>query len=92
MRKKYRSHIGVLLDILRAIEDDPEATITRIIMIANIPYTRLKGYLEKLEERGFIRKVKTGNKVILELTDEGRKFLMYLERLGKMLKDLGFPL
>ncbi|RLE75964.1 MAG: hypothetical protein DRZ80_01890 [Thermoprotei archaeon] len=92
MRRKYRSHVGILLDILRAIDSEGRATISRIILIANIPYERLKPYLEKLLREGYIREVFESEKKLYEVTEKGYKLMHELQMIKRVFDRLGFPL
>ena len=92
MRKKYRSHVGVLLDILRTLNEEGKATISVIIMKANIPYERLKPYLKKLVSEGYIEVIKESERKYYVLTPTGVKLLDELEGIKKLFTKLGFPL
>ncbi|MHA1617405.1 MAG: winged helix-turn-helix domain-containing protein [Candidatus Njordarchaeales archaeon] len=93
MRRKYRSHVGVLLDILRAIDEEGGANISRIMLKANLPYDRLKFYLEKLVKEGYIvTEQDDEGRIIYKLTEKGVKVLGELIFLKKFFESMGLPL
>ncbi|MHA1590043.1 MAG: winged helix-turn-helix domain-containing protein [Candidatus Njordarchaeales archaeon] len=93
MRKKYRSHVGVLLDILRAIDEEGGANVTRIMLKANIPYDRLKFYLTKLINEGYLEKrINDEGKTVYVLTPKGVKLLSELLFLKEFFDSMGLPL
>jgi len=92
VRKKYRSHVGVLLDILQAISEENEPTITRIIYRANISHDRLKKYISRLLEQGYIRKKEVNGRIIYFLTDKGVKLMRELQLVRSVFDVLGFQL
>ena len=93
MRKKYRSHVGVVLDILRAIDEEGGANISRIMLKANIPYDRLRFYLEKLVKEGYIAVEQDDEgRIIYKLTEKGVKVLGELIFLKKFFESMGLPL
>ncbi|UXD22247.1 hypothetical protein IPA_02875 [Ignicoccus pacificus DSM 13166] len=87
MRRKYRSVAGIMLDILECLEE-PEV-LTKVATCANLPYDRAKGIVERMIEKGYLRKRSDGK---LEVTSEGRKALKKLKELKDMMEALGFKL
>ena len=92
MRRRYRSHVGVLLDILRAIDSEGKTTISNIIQLANIPYERLKLYIQKLLEEEYIAEIKENDKTYYKITDKGYKLLDELSAIKRIFDKLGFML
>ena len=92
MRKRYRSHVGVLLDILRAIDSEGQSTISSIIQRANIPYERLKLYIQKLLEEGYIDEVKDSDKTYYKITIKGYRLMDELSSIKRIFDKLGFLL
>lgn len=84
--------MGVLLDILKAIDSENEATISKIIMLANIPYERLKKYLEKLLAEGYIQELSEDDRKCYKLTLKGYRLINELEGIKGIFDKLGFPL
>lgn len=92
MRKKYRSHVGVLLDILKAIDSEGQSTISSIIQRANIPYERLKPYIERLIKEEYIREIRKSDKTYYEITDKGYRLMNELSYIKRIFDELGFML
>ncbi len=92
MRKKYRSHVGVIADVLEVIYLEDGASVTKIMYSANLPYDRLKNILTKLEERGFIKIEKGENETSVFITEKGLKLLDELKWIKNVFKNLGFKL
>jgi len=61
-------------------------------MLANIPYDRLKPYLDKLVNEGYIRMINEENKSYYEITEKGYKLLNELRVLKKIFEKLGLIL
>jgi len=91
MRRRYRSHVGILLDILRTISEE-EATVTKIIMNANLPYERLKPFLQKLLNEGYIEEVVESERKYYRITEQGLRLLNELKIIKRVFEKLGLPL
>ncbi len=87
--RKYRSRIGILYDILRAIYTSETAAITTIIMEANIPHNRLKKIINSLLREGYITEKEIDGTIIYKLTPKGYRLMKDLERLKGLLEGLG---
>lgn len=87
-RKKYRSTIGIIYDILKLLRDNGPATISQLIREANVPYVRLKPILEKLSKNGYVIIKKTAQ-VDIAITRKGLNFLAQLDLLKKKMDDMG---
>lgn len=92
MRKRYRSHVGVLLDILKAIDSEGQTTISSIIQLANIPYERLRHYISKLLDEGYIKEVRRGDKTYYEMTKKGYMLMDELSMIKRIFDRMGFLL
>ncbi|MCR8433668.1 MAG: winged helix-turn-helix domain-containing protein [Candidatus Korarchaeota archaeon] len=92
MSSTHRSRIGILLNILEAINKRDYAIITEIIREANIPHERLLPILERLIERGYIRYIKRDNRRYYMLTPDGYRLMQELRRLKHLIEDLGLSL
>jgi len=92
LRKRYRSRIGIILDILESIEElerlEGKALPTKIMYRANLSYKRLGQYLDELEGRGLVEKKGEGYAV----TREGRRFIEELTKLKRFLSAFGFEI
>lgn len=92
MQKKHRSRLGILLDILKSIQELDGASITTIITYANIPHDRLKKILSNLVLKGYVVGKKEKNRVIYFLSKKGYDLLRELERMRQILEGLGLIL
>ena len=89
MVRRHRTRVGILLDILRSINELGDASITEIITHANIPHDRLQKILNKLvKKRLVIRKIRK-NRVTFILSPKGFDLMRELERLKSLLEGLG---
>ncbi len=50
------------------------------------------GYLEFLEEKGFIEKVEKGDKTNYKITDKGKKFLSEFKKIEELSTAFGIDL
>lgn len=80
------------MDILKVIDTDGQATISSIIQRANIPYERLKSYIHKLLEEGYIEEVKDSGKIYYRMTIRGYHLMEELSAIKRIFDKLGFPL
>ena len=92
MNRKHRTRIGVLLDILKSINELGEASITEIITHANIPHDRLRGILDKLIEKKYVLKRVRKNRTLFVLSPRGFKLMRELERLKRLIEGLGLAI
>ncbi len=88
MRRKYRSHAGIVHDILSVLQREGVMPATRITLYANLPYDRLKVILSSLEANGLVAKTEKG----YDITEKGVEALSILRRSRKLLESLGFKL
>ena len=88
-KKKYRSRLGIVLDILEAIHELEYASVTEIITYANIPYNRLKKILDRLLKKGYIDVMEEQNKKIYTLKPAGYKLMNELRKIKELMTDLG---
>ncbi len=86
MRKKYRSAAGIIYDILQTLEDHGPLPPTKLAIYTNLPYDRLRIFLESLKSKGYIKEDERG----VEITDEGRKALKKLAEAKRLMEFLGF--
>ncbi len=92
MKRKYRSRIQIMADILKVIEDRGKARFTHILYGANLSYDRLKKYLKELIDRGLIREETIENVTYYYLTEKGVKFLKEYEKIRKLCDAFGIEL
>ena len=92
MKKRYRSRIRIIMDILDVIDNleytEGTALPTKIMYLSNLSYERLNQYLDELIMRKLIEKSGKGFK----LTEEGRRFRSELHRIEKFLDAFGLEL
>ena len=86
VRRRYRSHAGVIHDILETLYRKGPLPASKIARHANIPYDRFKIILASLEENGLVRK--SGQDY--EITSKGREALFTLKKSRRLLESLGF--
>ena len=89
MRKRYRSTLGILFDLLKTIDEIEDPIITRLITYVNVPHNRLKVLLERLLREGYIKEQVIKGKKMFFLTKKGRQLLKELKTLKKILAGLG---
>ena len=88
MRRKYRSAAGIIYDVLRVLDEKGPLPPTRLATFTNLPYDRLRIFLESLKEKGYIEEDEEG----IEVTESGREALKKLEEAKKLMEFLGFKL
>jgi len=77
-----RSKIRILRDILKTIQrNNGRAKPTHILYGANLSHDRLKGYLEKLMNDGFIQKVSEDEHTYFVITAKGMDFLSKFKKI-----------
>lgn len=92
VRKKYRSHVGVILQILDILASQERVNITTIIREANLAYDRAKTYLDRLEKEAYVEQETQGRRKLYTITDKGKQFLKNLRATETFFESLGFPL
>ncbi|MEM1509832.1 MAG: winged helix-turn-helix domain-containing protein [Thermofilaceae archaeon] len=85
---RRRSKLRILADIIQTVEKG-ESNVTKIMLEANLPYTRLTRYLEELEGKGMLVRVEEGREVKYRLTRKGREFLKEFRRLQAIAEAFG---
>lgn len=74
---KYRDRMTIIGEILKTVKESKGIKKkTQIMQSANLNYTQLDKYLRYLLHRGFLRITEKGE---VQITEEGAKFLVYLE-------------
>jgi predicted transcriptional regulator len=74
---RYRDRIAIIGDILKALKDSREGKKkTQIMHSANLNYIQLGKYMHYLLHYGFVKITEDGK---IDITDEGAKFLLFLE-------------
>ncbi len=75
---------GDLLSILYAEASREKIVITRVQARINVPFTRLKKYIEDLKELGLIE-----DETSLKLTEKGKQYLAEYEFVLDFMKRMG---
>lgn len=91
MPKEYRSRNRIMLDLMRAIRDEPGSGKTRLLAAANLSTDRLQGYLADLSSRGLIAE-EDEDRSGFRLTPAGRSFIVELDRVDRFMGDFGLSL
>jgi len=92
-KARYRSKMRILADILGSVRSEGgEAVPTRILLLANLSYDRLQGYLSKLVGEGLLEEVKSGEKTVYRITERGDRFLIEYGRVEEFARAFGIPL
>lgn len=89
MKRKHRPKIVILYDILKTIREHDGATVSEIILHANIPHDRLKKILNSLLEKRIIERINRRGRILYVLTVEGYKLFCELEKIKRILDSLG---
>ena len=88
-----RGKFEIYGDIISAVSEEAsrtgEARLTRVQSTANIPYSRFKERVRKLEKQGLIRLLHAGDHVKVELTDSGKAYLREYEHVKKLVRFYG---
>ncbi len=93
MKKKYRSRIQIIADILETIENEGgRSGVTRILYGANLSYDRLMKYLRELVEANLVKENRENNKTIYVLTEKGYRFLKEFRRIKEFANAFGIKI
>lgn len=92
MAKEYRSRNRILLDLLRAVKNEPGIGTTRLLFLANLSHERLQEYLGDALKRGWVAETLDADRRTYGLTGEGQKFLGELDRIDRFMQDFGMGL
>lgn len=92
MAREYRSRNRILLDLLRAIKNEPGIGTTRLLFLANLSHERLQEYLEEVLRRGWVAETPEGDRRTYSVTEEGQRVLGELDRIDRFMQDFGMGL
>ena len=85
-----RTKIDIIYDMLRAIEDKGGKIIpTHLLYKSNLSHQRMKLYLEELKQKQMIAETHVKDKLVYEITDEGRKFLQNFKQMKQFTEAFG---
>ncbi|MCD6477149.1 MAG: hypothetical protein J7K26_03255 [Candidatus Aenigmarchaeota archaeon] len=90
--KERRSKIAILVDILKLIQRKGRAKPTHILYGANLSHTRLKNYLEMLEEQGFIEIELIKGHKFYKITSKGRDFIKEFKKIEEISEAFGLSI
>ena len=92
MAKEYRSRNRILLDLLRAVKNEPGIGTTRLLFLANLSHERLQEYLADVQRRGWVEERLEGDRRTYAVTAEGHRLLGELDRIDRFMQDFGMSL
>lgn len=87
-----RSKFRILSDILRIVSREGEANVSKLLLEANLSYSRLSKYLEELVDRGLLQRVEDGREVKFRITPKGESLLREIERVEMIAEAFGIQL
>lgn len=85
---KKRSKLEIIFDVIEILSRE-SANPTKLSMLVNMPYDRLKRLLEELEDKGVVRCEEQGRSRVYVLTPQGYRLSEELKRIREILKDYG---
>lgn len=93
MTSRYRSQIRIYVDILKLIQTEREAKLTRILYGANLSYDRLMKYLQYLKNTSLIEEDKSeADLTIYMLTQKGNDFLKEFRKVEEFSEAFGISI
>jgi len=85
-----RDKIQIIQDILTAIQKKGgKIKPTHLLYKSNLSHQRMKLYLDELKEKNLIKEARHKEKLVYELTDEGRKFIQQLKNMKEFTQAFG---
>lgn len=81
--KKDRSRLEIIMDMLKAIQEENRAKKTRIMQRAYLDWRNFERYLDFLLAQGFI--IKSSTDAYYELTVKGTEMLRRLKEVDEMI-------
>jgi predicted transcriptional regulator len=85
---KKRNKLEIVFEIIDILSKET-LNPTKLAMLVNMPYDRLKKLLEELIEKGIIQFEEQGRSKVFMLTPQGYKLYEELKKVRKILKDYG---
>ncbi|MCS7112027.1 MAG: hypothetical protein N3D82_02330 [Ignisphaera sp.] len=85
---KKRSKLEILFDVIEILSKEP-VNPTRLSMLVNMPYDRLKKLLDELVDKGIIGYEEQGRSRVYVLTHRGYRLGEELKKIRKVLEDYG---
>ncbi len=87
-----RSRLRIIAEILKVVEREGEANVSKILLEANLSYARLAKYLDELVGKGFLQRVTDEREVKFRLTRKGQEFLREFRRIEQLAEAFGIEL
>ena len=84
-----RSKIGILVDILRLMQNKEKVKPTHILYGANLSHGRLKKHLASLEEQGFIVKIVEDGNTYYKITQKGLELIQQFRKIKEFSDAFG---
>lgn len=92
MPKEYRGRLGIIYDILHAINQEDGIGTTRLLFLSNLSHDRLRDYLAELKARGLVEERENTARRTLHLTEKGHRFLAEVQRIRSFMADFGLEM
>lgn len=92
MPREYRGRLGIIHDILHAINREDGIGTTRLLFLSNLSHERLRDYLGDLRARGLIGEREDAARRSYHLTDKGHRFLAEVQRIRSFMADFGLEM
>lgn len=84
-----KSMVDVLTHIYKRQKKDEELYTLQISRDVELTYSHTSKSVNKLEDKGFLKREKKARKSIISLTDEGEKVAEKLHELNQVLEEVG---
>lgn len=85
---RKRSKLEIVFEIIDVLSREP-MNPTRLAMLVNMPYDRLRKLLEELVAKGVVVYEDQGKSRLYALTPQGHRLYEELKRIRRILKDYG---
>lgn len=92
MAKPYRSRSRLVLDVLRAVQSEGQAQVTRLLQVANLTHPRLMEQLAPMVAKGWLAEAEADGRKTWSLTPAGEAALRELRKMEDALLDLGLAM
>jgi predicted transcriptional regulator len=87
----YRGRLAVLVDMLKAIQENGRLRSTHIMYKANLSHKLLKECLQTLTANGFVEATKNNNVTYYIITAKGEEFILEFSKLKKLTHNFEWP-
>lgn len=89
-KPKYRSEIGIIVDMLGVIASSGRhgINVSAISRMANVSYNAINLKCQKLVAAGFVELYKTKNKTMYSITPSGIEFFEKLQKFTDTMREM----